>query len=232
MDSQVWTATIPTLPREQSSLAIREAKLVIHEESLEKFLRLASYLIPKRQKLHVPVLRHPDLQPNNVFVSNSGGVTSLIVLPMFLAAGIPNSFQNYGDSGSQILMPPTAPAGLDSLDDFERAQAQETFRPRHVHFHYLGLTQQMNQRHWRVLADDFDILRRRIFRKLGIDFITVLLHQNVLCRSQKKKQTALMHSMIHIVMQMAIQHTLTSYSALVPMGGLHMNDSITRRPKQ
>jgi hypothetical protein len=163
MDSQVWTATIPTLPTEQRNLATREARPKNPRKISREVPSLGFISRTKRQRLHVSVLRHPDLQPNNIFVSNNGGVTSLIVLPTFFAAGIPNSFQNYGDSGSQLFMPPTAPAGLDSLDDFERAQAQETFRRRHVHFHHLGLTQRMNQQHWRVLADDFDILRCRIF---------------------------------------------------------------------
>jgi hypothetical protein len=106
MDSQVWTATIPTLPTEQRSLAIQEARPENPRKISREVPSLGFISRTKRQRLHVSVLRHPDLQPNNIFVSNNGGVTSLIVLPTFFAAGIPDSFQNYGDSGSQMFMPP------------------------------------------------------------------------------------------------------------------------------
>ncbi|KAF2130129.1 hypothetical protein P153DRAFT_231335 [Dothidotthia symphoricarpi CBS 119687] len=148
---------------------------MIHAESLEEYLRVALHLVPTSPELNLPVLRHPDVQPNNVFVSEDYKVTSLIdwqhatVLPLFLAAGIPNAFQNYGDAESRAFTPPhnPDPAHLDSLDDIERIQAQEEFRRRHVHFFYLGFTQRFNQRHWRALDEETDLLKRRIFDHAG-----------------------------------------------------------------
>ncbi|KAL5115273.1 hypothetical protein ACEQ8H_006865 [Pleosporales sp. CAS-2024a] len=72
-----------------------------HAKSLENYIQVAPYLVPTSSKLNLPVLRHPDLQPNNIFVSEDLSITGLIdwqhslVLPTFLAAGMPNSFQNY-----------------------------------------------------------------------------------------------------------------------------------------
>jgi hypothetical protein len=142
---------------------------MVHAESLEKYLRVAQHLVPTSPELNHPVLRHPDVQPNNIFICENFKVTSLIdwqhaiVLPAFLAAGMPNSFQNYGDAESRSYTPPHLPAHLDSLSESERIQAEEEFRRRHVHFFYLGFTQRLNQRHWRALEEETDMLRRRIF---------------------------------------------------------------------
>ncbi|KAH3973014.1 hypothetical protein HBH52_147360 [Parastagonospora nodorum] len=141
----------------------------VHAQSLEAYLRVAPYLIPEGGELEVPMLRHPDVQPNNIFVSEDFRVTSIIdwqhaiVLPNFLAAGIPTSFQNYGDPESRYFTPPQPPAHLDSLDEVERTQVIEAYRRRHVHFFYLGFTQQFNKRHWSALEDEMDIIRRRTF---------------------------------------------------------------------
>lgn len=146
---------------------------MVHVKSLERYLRVAPSLVPIRPELNAPVLRHPDLQPNNIFISDKYRVTSLIdwqhaiVLPAFLAAGIPNSFQNFSDAESNFFSPPKPPPDLDSMDEVERSQAQELFRRRHVHFFYLGFTQQFNPPHWRVLEDPIDLLRRRIYNHAG-----------------------------------------------------------------
>jgi hypothetical protein len=146
---------------------------MIHAESLKNYLGLAPHLVPKSQELNHPILRHPDVQPNNIFISEDYRISSLIdwqhavVLLLFLAAGIPNSFQNYADSESRSFTPPQLPAQLDSLDEFERARAQEQYRRRHVHFFYLGFTQKFNERHWRALVEETDIIRRRTFDHAG-----------------------------------------------------------------
>ncbi|KAJ4994062.1 hypothetical protein SVAN01_00539 [Stagonosporopsis vannaccii] len=146
---------------------------MVHAASLEKYLQVAPYLVPTDPGLSLPILRHPDIQPNNIFISEDYRVTGLIdwqhaaVLPTFLAAGIPNSFQNYGDEESRIFAPPRLPDDLGSLDDFQRAQAQEEHRRRQVHFFYLGFTQRLNQRHWRALEQETDLLRRRTFDHAG-----------------------------------------------------------------
>ena len=67
-----------------------------HIESLESYLKIAPALLPSNEFLQ-PVLRHPDLQPNNIFVSDDLDIVGLIdwqhaaVLPLFLAAGTQSS---------------------------------------------------------------------------------------------------------------------------------------------
>jgi hypothetical protein len=49
----------------------------------------------------------------------------------------------------------------------EGAAAQEQFHRRHIHFSYLGLTQQMNEPHWQALEQETRLLKRRIFNDAG-----------------------------------------------------------------
>ncbi|PPJ52072.1 hypothetical protein CBER1_10035 [Cercospora berteroae] len=83
-----------------------------HAASLGKFLKVAAYIVPKDHWLQQPVIRHPDLTPNNIFVDDDLNITSIIdwqhatVLPLFLHAGIPGSLQNYGDPDSEELRKP------------------------------------------------------------------------------------------------------------------------------
>lgn len=144
-----------------------------HAKSLAEYLRLVPHLIPTSSELNVPILRHPDLHPNNIFVSEDLRVTGLIdwqhavVLPTFLAAGIPNSFQNYNDAESRSFIPPKLPDNIESMDEDEHARAREGFCRRHVHFFYLGFTQRFNERHWHALEEEGNLLKRRIFDHAG-----------------------------------------------------------------
>lgn len=134
---------------------------------------MAPFLVPTDPELRAPVLRHPDLQPNNIFISDDYRITSLIdwqhamVLSAYLGAGIPKSFQNYNDPESQSFTPPQLPADLQSMEEAECAKALENFRRRHVHFFYLGFTQRLNPQHWRALEQDLDIFKRRILDHAG-----------------------------------------------------------------
>lgn len=144
-----------------------------HARSLEDYLKLAPHLVPTCAKLNVPVLRHPDLRPNNIFVSEDLSITGLIgwqhaiVLPTFLAAGMPNSFQNYDDEESMSFVQPQLPDDIDSMDEDDHASAQEQFHRRHVHFFYLGFTKRMNEPHWNALEQEIGLLKRRIFSNAG-----------------------------------------------------------------
>ncbi|CAO2655038.1 Nn.00g117710.m01.CDS01 [Neocucurbitaria sp. VM-36] len=144
-----------------------------HAKSLKDYIRLAPHLVPTCSKLNRPLLRHPDLNPNNIFVSEDLKITGLIdwqhslVLPTFLAAGIPNVFQNYKDEESLSFAPPRVPDDPGSMNEDNRAIAYENFRRRHIHFFYLRFTQKMNEPHWRALEQETGLLKRRIFEDAG-----------------------------------------------------------------
>ncbi|KAF2126260.1 hypothetical protein P153DRAFT_347351 [Dothidotthia symphoricarpi CBS 119687] len=141
-----------------------------HLNSLAKYLQIASYLIPKgNDTLTRPTLRHPDLQPNNIFVSDELDITGLIdwqhcaVLPLFLQCGIPNSLQNYGDSVSVSLTVPELPHNFDELDEREQFEEDVLLRRRQLHHFYVAATAKLNPTHYDALSYDFSTLRRKLF---------------------------------------------------------------------
>ncbi|KAH8707543.1 kinase-like domain-containing protein [Phaeosphaeriaceae sp. PMI808] len=140
-----------------------------YAEPLLDYIQLAPYLIPTPSSLNLHILRHPDLQPNNIFVSEDLSITGFIdwqhsvILPTFLAAGMPNMFQNYKDGESVSFVPPQLLDDFESMDKGESRRAQEQFRRRHVQFFYLGFTQRLNQPHWNALEQKTGLLKRRIF---------------------------------------------------------------------
>ncbi|EEH04098.1 phosphotransferase enzyme family protein [Histoplasma capsulatum G186AR] len=145
-----------------------------HMATLEKYLKIAPYLVPKDKSLHRPILRHPDLQPNNIFVSKDLDIIGLIdwqycsALPIFLAAGIPQYIQNYDDEESLHFIPPKLPKTLDEMSAHERSTALEQFRRRHLHFYYLGFTQRFNPSHFHALDHDRShLLKRKTFTHAG-----------------------------------------------------------------
>ncbi|KAI4690443.1 hypothetical protein J4E81_007597 [Alternaria sp. BMP 2799] len=141
-----------------------------HLASLERYLQIAPYLIPHDNEALVrPTLRHPDLQPNNIIVSDKLDITSLIdwqhcaILPLFLQCGIPNSLQNYGDAISESLEVPELPANFDDLSEREQFEQAVLLRRRQLHYYYIAKTAQLNSIHYNALAHDFSIIRRKLF---------------------------------------------------------------------
>ncbi|RMZ75960.1 hypothetical protein DV737_g5059, partial [Chaetothyriales sp. CBS 132003] len=162
----------PRLPFERAyreCMNYRESRPKEHVKSLENYLKIAPYLVPHETRFHRPILRHPDLQPNNIFVSDDLDIVGIIdwqhcsVLPQFLAAGIPNHFQNNQDEESLRFIPPKLPDTLTEMEDEERARVLEPFRRRHLHFFYLAFTQRLNPAHFEVLDRRMDLLTRKVF---------------------------------------------------------------------
>lgn len=102
--------------------------------------------MPACSKLSRPILRHPDFQPNNIFVSQDFSIT---------------------DEQSIFFVPPRLPEDFEAMSGDERAKTNEQFRHQHVHFFYLAFTQQMNNYHWQILAQETGLLKRRIFDDAG-----------------------------------------------------------------
>jgi hypothetical protein len=116
-----------------------------------------------------PTLRHPDLQPNNVFVSDDLSITGLIdwqycaLLPLFLQCGIPNSFQNYGDHVSEALTTPELPQNFDELSEEKQFEQVVLLRRRQLHYFYVAATAEFNPVHHDALTHSFSTLRRKLF---------------------------------------------------------------------
>lgn len=144
-----------------------------HMAHLDKYLQAVKHLVPQDATLSRPTLRHPDLQPNNVFISDNMEITGLIdwqhgaILPLFLQAGIPGSLQNYGDDISEMIVFPQLPEDFDGLSEDDQLKHVLVLRKRQLHYHYVVETRKMNPTHARTLEDDADILRRKLFRRSG-----------------------------------------------------------------
>ena len=144
-----------------------------HIENLDRYLLIASSLIPRNPALGHFCIRHPDLQSSNIIVSRSPDsnlhVVGLIdwqhtsILPLFLLAGIPQQLQNYDDIGSQSMMRPSLPEKLGDLDETQQSREMELYRRRLVHYHYVKNTEEYNRLHYAALTDPMGVLRRRLF---------------------------------------------------------------------
>jgi hypothetical protein len=144
-----------------------------HIENLDRYLLVASSLVPRDPALRSFRIRHPDLQPNNIVVSRSPDsdwqVVGLLdwqhasILPPFLLAGVPDRLQNYDDFFSQTMTPPSLPENLDDLDETEQSRAKERYLRRLVHYHYVKNTKECNELHYTALKDPVGTLRRRLF---------------------------------------------------------------------
>lgn len=142
-------------------------------EYLEKYLRIALYLVSQEARLQKPILLHPTLQLNNIFVCKNLnfigiiGCQHLSVLPRFLATGVPKYFQNCHDDESLRCIPPKLPESLTKMDDEEHAEALGRFRRRHLHLFYLGFVQRYNPSHFDALDRQLDLLTRKVFDHAG-----------------------------------------------------------------
>ncbi|CAK3994612.1 26S protease regulatory subunit 4 [Lecanosticta acicola] len=141
-----------------------------HARNLQAFLDIAPHIVPRQEWLHRHVIRHPDLNPNNIFVDDNFNISGIIdwqhsvVLPLFLHAGIPASLQNYGDPESEELKKPEYPTNLNELDEDDRRKDLELYRRRHTHFYYIGATITKLNTHYKALSHDKGLLRKKLYQ--------------------------------------------------------------------
>lgn len=146
-----------------------------HIQNLKKYLAIAPHLIssaPNDKYLHRPVIRHPDLQPNNVIVTDNFEVKGLIdwqhstIMPLFLQSGIPLSIKSHDII--EPLREPTPPIEISKenetlFDKREQLQEAELYRKRRLHYEYMRQTADINPEHCDALSERFNKLRRRLW---------------------------------------------------------------------
>ncbi|EIN04687.1 hypothetical protein PUNSTDRAFT_146340 [Punctularia strigosozonata HHB-11173 SS5] len=119
---------LPLRHMRRTAYQFKEQSPSLHIENLRRYLLIAPSLVSKDPAFHRFCIRHPDLQPSNIIVRRSADsgqcqVVSLLdwqhasVLPMFVLAGIPNGFQNYGGPVSDALTLPSLPEVLGELGE-------------------------------------------------------------------------------------------------------------------
>lgn len=137
--------------------------------NLQNYLGIAPYLVPAVEILNKSTIRHTNLSPTNIFVDESGDITSIIdwertaVLPMFLHARVPADFQNFGDEVSESLELPSLPENFESLSKAEKERETELYRRRQIHYYYLHFMGQANEPHFRALGTPGIIARNQIY---------------------------------------------------------------------
>jgi hypothetical protein len=140
-------------------------------ESLQKYLSITSHFLPTRPEFHYllkPTLRHPDINPRNIFVDKELQITSLIdwqhasAVPLFLQAGVPTTFANFGDEESLQMKVPKLPDNLSALSESEQLEAIEKFRRRNVHFFYVGGAFKFNNPHYTAIRLPSVWLKQRL----------------------------------------------------------------------
>lgn len=143
-----------------------------HALLLQQFLKLAPSLdLAPDHILARPVLRHPDLSPNNIIVSDDDKMVGVIdwqnatVLPLCLAAGIPKYFDNSGDPASDRLDEPQAepPANFDSLEPKEQEDLKDLLLKRYTHYAYSIGTMLSIPDHFYAMSKYSASLRRRLY---------------------------------------------------------------------
>jgi hypothetical protein len=143
-----------------------------HIESLEKYLQIVPHLIPTDiSALASPAIRHPDLQPRNIFVSDSLEITGLIdwqhctVLPLLLQCGVPKSFQSYSDD--HVLEFPQYPfKDTDILSPSYIEKHLGLYYRRQLHYWYTTATAKLNPTHHYALTYDLiSTLRRKLINQ-------------------------------------------------------------------
>jgi hypothetical protein len=144
-----------------------------HSANLSDYMQITDYLVPGVKRLSRPTIRHPDLQPNNIFVSESLTIVGLIdwqhcsILPLFLQAGPPKYFQNYGDEVSESLMRPQLPDNLEQLSEEEQDRLKELYRRRQLHYYYIAATARLKKDHFEACVLDLVVLRQKLFQHAG-----------------------------------------------------------------
>jgi hypothetical protein len=145
----------------------------VQVDSLTDYLKVAPHIIPENPELCQPTIRHPDLSPNNIFVSESGDITGVIdwqhstILPLFLQAKIPKHFQNYRDDDSENFRRPELPTNFDFLEESKKANELELYRRRQLHYFYLGFTSTNNKPHFHAMGKHDLIVRNRLYDTAG-----------------------------------------------------------------
>ncbi|KKZ65758.1 hypothetical protein EMCG_08433 [[Emmonsia] crescens] len=129
---------------------------------LDRYLSICPYLLPEDNdknghSLNQPTMRHPDLNPTNVYVSDSCEISCIIdwqhttILPLLLAAGNPPLFDNPDPEPFKDYSKPVLPEDYGSLEPDEKAHADELYRRQMLFYWYMIFNAKDNKPHFNAL---------------------------------------------------------------------------------
>ncbi|KFY76276.1 hypothetical protein V498_09687 [Pseudogymnoascus sp. VKM F-4517 (FW-2822)] len=148
----------------------------LYTDLLEKYLALSAYLLPKSKGhlLNRPTLRHPDLNPGNIFVSDECEVSCIIdwqhitILPLLLAAGNPALFDNPDPTPPKDYASPSLPENYASLNAEEKEYADELHRRRMLFYLYMIFNGKDNKDHLAALRTPLLAQRQHLIERAGM----------------------------------------------------------------
>ncbi|KAE8397671.1 hypothetical protein BDV37DRAFT_265137 [Aspergillus pseudonomiae] len=140
--------------------------------------------------MNMPILRHPgnshslilhrnlmlinpDLNPSNVFVSDTCEVSCIVnwqhssILPLLLTAGNPPLFENPDSEPPKGLEKPSLPENYSSLSPEEQSNADELHRRRMLFYMYMVFNGRDNKAHLEALRYPLMSLRQHIVDRAG-----------------------------------------------------------------
>ncbi|ESZ90625.1 phosphotransferase enzyme family protein [Sclerotinia borealis F-4128] len=145
----------------------------VQVQFLQDYLKIAPHLVPKAEQLNTPIIRHPDLSPSNILISDNGDIAGVIdwqhaaILPLFLQAKVPKHFQNYGDDDSENFRRPKLADDFITMTSSDSEVEMELYRRRQVHYFYLSYTNQINKAHFQAIGKYGLVLRNQLFDTAG-----------------------------------------------------------------
>ncbi|KAJ9325398.1 hypothetical protein DTO027B5_4959 [Paecilomyces variotii] len=142
---------------------------------LEQYISLSPYILPRdhENSLNKPTLRHPDLNPTNVFISDSCEVSCIVdwqhssILPLLLTAGNPPLFENPDSEPPKGLEKPCLPEDYASLSPEEKSHANELHRRRMLFYLYMVFNGRDNKAHLDALRYPLLLLRQHAVDSAG-----------------------------------------------------------------
>ncbi|PKY04125.1 hypothetical protein P168DRAFT_343353 [Aspergillus campestris IBT 28561] len=147
----------------------------LYLELLEKYLSMVPHILPESRSSPViqPTLRHPDHNPSNISVTESGEISCIIdwqhssILPLLLTAGNPPLFENPDPEPPKNLEKPSLPEDYVSLSPEEQTQADELHRRRMLFYLYMVFNGKDNKPHLDALRDPLLALRQHLVDRAG-----------------------------------------------------------------
>ncbi|GBF59736.1 altered inheritance of mitochondria protein 9 [Trichophyton mentagrophytes] len=145
-----------------------------HIKHLNQYMEVASYLLDSdsHTELSCPLLRHPDLNPGNIFVCpETHKISSIIdwqhatLLPLLLATGHPRLFQSPDQPPPRTLEKPSLPDNYQSLDLEQKSQADELYRRRTLFYIYMAFNGGLNKKHLSGMKDPRVLLSQHLVER-------------------------------------------------------------------
>ncbi|EEP82161.1 predicted protein [Uncinocarpus reesii 1704] len=159
----------------QNTILPGEISHEIYIDLLKKYLELAPYILPEppQDPLNKPTLRHPDLNPANIYVSSSCEISCLIdwqytcALPLLLVAGNPPMFDNPDPEPPKDFSQPSLPPDSDNLSPDEKSQADELHRRRMLFWLYMIFNGRDNKAHLNAIQYPLLMPRQHLVDRAG-----------------------------------------------------------------